>query len=456
MARNGSGTYSLPSGNPVVTGTTISSTTHNATMSDIATALTQSLAKDGQTTPSADLPMGGYKHTNVGSATARTQYPTAAQVQDGTFTLLSTISGTDTITAAAPLTLAAYAEGQCFQFTSAGANTGAATLNINSLGAKSITKNGTTALAAGNIPSGAVVVVRYDGTQFQLINVKNPEASQAEMEAGTEAGIRDMSPLRVSQAIVAQRGETQLFSISASVGSNALTISAGTLVVDFRSSTLTSGTITRVIGDPADLVISSGSTLGTVSTITSRLAVLALNNSGTIELAVINMAGGVNLAEDGVISTTAEGGLGAADSATVAYSTTARTNVSYRVIGYIESTQATAGAWASAPSLIMGSGGQLTTQSSIGYGQTWQAVTRTTSLTYYNTTSKPILLHTYAVANTGNSTLTCTINLNTTITYVAAANSGDLSVGCLIIPPFASYAVNATGGWSSITHYELR
>lgn len=49
MARNGSGTYSLPAGNPVVTGTTISSTTHNTTMSDIATALTGSIAKDGQT-----------------------------------------------------------------------------------------------------------------------------------------------------------------------------------------------------------------------------------------------------------------------------------------------------------------------------------------------------------------------------------------------------------------------
>lgn len=49
MARNGSGTYSLPAGNPVVTGTTISSTVHNTTMSDIATALTGSIAKNGET-----------------------------------------------------------------------------------------------------------------------------------------------------------------------------------------------------------------------------------------------------------------------------------------------------------------------------------------------------------------------------------------------------------------------
>lgn len=46
--RNSSGTYSLPAGNPVVSGTTISSATHNSTMSDVATALTDSLDRNGK------------------------------------------------------------------------------------------------------------------------------------------------------------------------------------------------------------------------------------------------------------------------------------------------------------------------------------------------------------------------------------------------------------------------
>lgn len=70
MPRNGSGTYSLPAGNPVVTGTTISSTTQNTTMTDVQNALTQSIASDGQTTPTANLPMGGFKHTGQGAGTA--------------------------------------------------------------------------------------------------------------------------------------------------------------------------------------------------------------------------------------------------------------------------------------------------------------------------------------------------------------------------------------------------
>jgi hypothetical protein len=49
MSRNGSGTYQLPAGNPVVTATTISSTWANTTLTDIATALTNSVAADGQT-----------------------------------------------------------------------------------------------------------------------------------------------------------------------------------------------------------------------------------------------------------------------------------------------------------------------------------------------------------------------------------------------------------------------
>ncbi|MFO0450440.1 MAG: hypothetical protein ACK52I_17570, partial [Pseudomonadota bacterium] len=150
--------------------------------------------------------------------------------------------------------------------------------------------------------------------------------------------------------------------ISASVSGNALTISASSLTLDFRSTTLGSGTVTTVTGTPANLVISSGSTLGTTNGAQSDIAVLAINNAGTIELAAVNLAGGTRLDEANTISTTAEGGAGAADSATVIYSTTARTNVAYRVLGIIRSTQATAGTWATAPSLIQGYGGNAALQ----------------------------------------------------------------------------------------------
>lgn len=170
MARNGSGTYSLPSGNPVTTGTTISSTVQNNTMSDIAVALTQSLAKDGQTTPTANLPMGGYKHTGAAAGSARTDYATISNLQDGTGIYVSTVGGTvDAITLTPSPAITAYTAGQTFSFIASGANTGAVTVNVSGLGAKDVTVNGTSRLYAGDIPSGATVLITYDGTRFQLI-----------------------------------------------------------------------------------------------------------------------------------------------------------------------------------------------------------------------------------------------------------------------------------------------
>ena len=173
MARNGSGTYNLPAGNPVTTGTTISSTWANGTLSDMATALTGSVASDGQTTPTANLPMGTFAHTNVGNATVRNMYPSAGQIQDGVITYLTSVAGTNVITAVGAVGMTAYATGQTFCFIAAGASTGAVTININSIGAKSLVKTDGSALVTGDIASGAAVQVMYDGTNFQLLSDAN-------------------------------------------------------------------------------------------------------------------------------------------------------------------------------------------------------------------------------------------------------------------------------------------
>jgi len=60
-ARDGSGNYSLPSGNPVTSGTTISSTWANNTLSDIATALSDSLTKSGEAIVTGTQDLNGNK-----------------------------------------------------------------------------------------------------------------------------------------------------------------------------------------------------------------------------------------------------------------------------------------------------------------------------------------------------------------------------------------------------------
>jgi hypothetical protein len=65
MSRNGTGTYNLPAGNPVITGTTISSTWANTTLTDIANALTGSVAADGQTPMTGSLDMNTNRIINL-------------------------------------------------------------------------------------------------------------------------------------------------------------------------------------------------------------------------------------------------------------------------------------------------------------------------------------------------------------------------------------------------------
>lgn len=67
---------------------------------------------------------------------------------------------------------AAYYQGQIFAFIAGATNTGTCTLNVNSLGAKNVYL-GNAALTGGEILSGKVYVVAYDGTQFQMISPPN-------------------------------------------------------------------------------------------------------------------------------------------------------------------------------------------------------------------------------------------------------------------------------------------
>jgi hypothetical protein len=70
MSRNGSGTYTLPAGNPVVAGTTITSTWGNNTMNDLAAALTDSVAADGQTPMTGDLNLNNNDIKNIANGTS--------------------------------------------------------------------------------------------------------------------------------------------------------------------------------------------------------------------------------------------------------------------------------------------------------------------------------------------------------------------------------------------------
>ena len=256
----------------------------------------------------------------------------------------------------------------------------------------------------------------------------------------------------------------QIQTVAASVASNDLTATINPTKLDFRSTTLTSGTITTVnLASAASLVVPSGATLGTTNSVSARLVILAINNAGTIEAAIVNVAGGKDLSETGLISTTALST--GADSANVAYSTTARTSVAYRVVGFLDILETTAGTWATAPTLVQGAGGLALD----GFGETtsWQDVTgsRAIGTTYYNTSGrlrKVIIRARSTNLDEGATAVTLRFSVNgTTLDEFATAQWDNVSSKYFMsmrtvffeVPAGQSYALTNQAGTSSLQNW---
>lgn len=79
--------------------------------------------------------------------------------------------------------VSAYVVGLVIQFKANHTNTGATTVDVNGLGAKTIQRNGS-ALTASSITSGAYVKAIYDGTQFQLIEPQDTSVTIADGSIG--------------------------------------------------------------------------------------------------------------------------------------------------------------------------------------------------------------------------------------------------------------------------------
>lgn len=156
---------------------------HDTQDNDFATGINQCLNKDGSNAATADLAMGGFKHTNVANATGRTNYAAVGQVQDGDFIWLGTTGGTATaLTATATPALTAYKAGQKFRMLTGTASTGTNvtghSLNINGLGAKSIkTSQGAIDPTVGDWLVGSVLELVYTGSTFVIMNAAGAWAS---------------------------------------------------------------------------------------------------------------------------------------------------------------------------------------------------------------------------------------------------------------------------------------
>jgi hypothetical protein len=272
----------------------------------------------------------------------------------------------------------------------------------------------------------AAIAFGSDGNLYTWIQDNGP---------GSVAGVQDpvSSPLYWTLALISAK---EMQSVTATVAANALTVTWAPQPIQFRNPTLTSGTaVTSTPSAPLTLTVPSTATLGTISGQQAQLMFLVAYNAGVPVLCVVNIAGGLDLSETGLISpTTISTG---ANSAGVIYSASSvAANSPYRVVGSALITEATAGTWATGPTSVQGVGGQaFATMQSFGFGQAWQSVTRNAATTYYNTTSKPIA---WRIVQAQATTFTPTIGGFTFPSYSSGA--GDTTSHTFIIPPGQSYS----------------
>lgn len=171
-----------------------------------------------------------------------------------------------------------YKKGLLYSFWADKTNTGSASLNVNSLGAKTIRRHDQTVLSGGEIVSGSVITVVYDGTYFRLQNVNaNPQFT------GTIGG----DDLVISNTATIER-------VTANIGNFTSLSGNGTGITSLNANNLTSGTI------PNDRI--SGSYDGIATLSGQRIRLSATNDatiSSTAHAFQIGPDSGENLIIDG-------------------------------------------------------------------------------------------------------------------------------------------------------------
>ena len=207
MSRNGSGTYTLPAGNPVVTGTVIASTWANSTFTDVAAALTGSVAADGQTPMSGDLDMNTNKVINVEPGTVAGNAIEYAQFVAATTTNVNIsggiINGT-TIGATTP------SSGAFTTLSATGATTLSSTLAVTGVAtfAANSQFNGTGALkipvgTTGQQPTPATGMLRFNttSTKFEGYNGTAWGSIAAPAGSNTQIQYNDSGDFGASSAL---------------------------------------------------------------------------------------------------------------------------------------------------------------------------------------------------------------------------------------------------------------
>lgn len=135
----------------------------------VALATAQAVAAGTSATAAAASVVSAAAQATSAATSAAAAAASAASIQPFDSNQYAVGSGTNTITASLSPTIASLATGGVYAVKIVAVNTGAATLNLNGLGASPIQLNGN-ALVGSEMAVGQIAEFRYDGVNFQLLN----------------------------------------------------------------------------------------------------------------------------------------------------------------------------------------------------------------------------------------------------------------------------------------------
>lgn len=171
-------------------------------------------------------------------------------------------------------------------------------------------------------------------------------------DAITQAKLNDqiLSPLPIMNYSLTAAVAANELVITLRDGAGAAPTADSPVKIPFRHTTAATGTpVYRDVVSAINVLVSSGSTLGHTSGKDELIHVYAIDNTGTVELAVSSNR---FIDESSLATTVADGGGGGADLLLTLYANNARTNVPIRYLGSVKVNEAAAGTWATAPSQI--------------------------------------------------------------------------------------------------------
>lgn len=255
------------------------------------------------------------------------------------------------------------------------------TLAVDGLTAKPIRHATGATLPTGALLAGSVYRLTYGNSVGEFLIDGAPVANTVIDDAITTASIQDgavttdklssgaVTPVKAAASFYPFGAGMINGTFVASVGSSALTIALKTLAGTdpsatdpvqflFRNATAATGDYAvRSVTAALSIVIPSTATMGFSNATPGRIWVEAIDNAGTVELAVINCLSGTSIypLQGWGITTTTTIGTGS-DSAHIPYSATGRTSVAYIPVAYLTweagGTMATAGTWNAVPTRI--------------------------------------------------------------------------------------------------------